>query len=292
MFRKAFTLIELLVVIAIIAILAAILFPVFAQAKAAAKKTADLSNSKQHATSVIMYSGDYDDMFPRQVYRRNNGTVWGWSTPITWREATMPYVKNGEKVYTDGTVSVKLADGGLFDTPAKPGARGSYNSNRILMPGYCWWDVPVGSWQCDSDDYGVPNGNSPQPSISQTALDAPAQIISTFTVGINPDWNASGDFMEASPYWFGGGQWPPVFTGPNSGEKFDADSNVAPTYGMPRYRYTDGLNNAYADGHAKFIKKGALHWCKYVYVKGFSSDRGELWDWMFDPGQPCAAFAR
>lgn len=61
--RKAFTLIELLVVIAIIAILAAILFPVFAQAKAAAKKTADLSNLKQLGTSTYLYANDYDDAF-------------------------------------------------------------------------------------------------------------------------------------------------------------------------------------------------------------------------------------
>jgi prepilin-type N-terminal cleavage/methylation domain-containing protein len=59
--NKAFTLIELLVVIAIIAILAAILFPVFAQAKAAAKRTADLSNLKQLGTSAFLYANDYDD---------------------------------------------------------------------------------------------------------------------------------------------------------------------------------------------------------------------------------------
>ena len=59
--RKAFTLIELLVVIAIIAILAAILFPVFAQAKAAAKKTADLSNHKQIIAGIMLYAGDNDD---------------------------------------------------------------------------------------------------------------------------------------------------------------------------------------------------------------------------------------
>jgi prepilin-type N-terminal cleavage/methylation domain-containing protein/prepilin-type processing-associated H-X9-DG protein len=62
--RRAFTLIELLVVIAIIAILAAILFPVFAQAKAAAKKSACLSNSKQNILSAMMYSSDYDDFGP------------------------------------------------------------------------------------------------------------------------------------------------------------------------------------------------------------------------------------
>ena len=62
--KKAFTLIELLVVIAIIAILAAILFPVFAQAKEAAKRTACLSNAKQIALSQKMYSGDNDDVLP------------------------------------------------------------------------------------------------------------------------------------------------------------------------------------------------------------------------------------
>lgn len=64
--KRAFTLIELLVVIAIIAILAAILFPVFAQAKTAAKKTATLSNIKQVGTAIQLYMSDYDDILPRQ----------------------------------------------------------------------------------------------------------------------------------------------------------------------------------------------------------------------------------
>ena len=63
MMRRAFTLIELLVVIAIIAILAAILFPVFAQAKLAAKKTGSLSNIKQIAIGELLYQVDYDDNF-------------------------------------------------------------------------------------------------------------------------------------------------------------------------------------------------------------------------------------
>ncbi len=63
--KKAFTLIELLVVIAIIAILAAILFPVFAQAKSAAKKAASISNQKQIGLAIIQYGADWDDMYPR-----------------------------------------------------------------------------------------------------------------------------------------------------------------------------------------------------------------------------------
>jgi prepilin-type N-terminal cleavage/methylation domain-containing protein/prepilin-type processing-associated H-X9-DG protein len=71
---RAFTLIELLVVIAIIAILAAILFPVFAQAKLAAKKTADLSNFNQIGKAIMLYAGDHDD---RTVFTdHENGHDW------------------------------------------------------------------------------------------------------------------------------------------------------------------------------------------------------------------------
>ncbi|MBZ0214106.1 MAG: prepilin-type N-terminal cleavage/methylation domain-containing protein, partial [Nitrospirae bacterium] len=62
--KRAFTLIELLVVIAIIAILAAMLFPVYAQAKTAAQKTTVISNTKQAGTAMLMYLSDNDDAFP------------------------------------------------------------------------------------------------------------------------------------------------------------------------------------------------------------------------------------
>ncbi len=103
--RKAFTLIELLVVIAIIAILAAILFPVFARAKAAAKKTACLSNLKQIGTSVMMYCNDYDGFYHKSI---STTTAYVNAVPATngfganknlraytnWPWFYGPYVKN------------------------------------------------------------------------------------------------------------------------------------------------------------------------------------------------------
>ncbi len=88
--RKAFTLIELLVVIAIIAILAAILFPVFAQAKLAAKKTVGISNSKQINLAAQMYAGDYDDSYCFAV-RAIGGGSWG---AYVWMLDLYPYTKN------------------------------------------------------------------------------------------------------------------------------------------------------------------------------------------------------
>ena len=103
--KRAFTLIELLVVIAIIAILAAILFPVFAQAKLAAKKTSDLSNLKQQGLSAIMYAGDNDDISVAQWRDAGGWVYWfagsgkdlGFMDPtegMNWSRETMPYVKS------------------------------------------------------------------------------------------------------------------------------------------------------------------------------------------------------
>lgn len=114
--RRAFTLIELLVVIAIIAILAAILFPVFAQAKEAAKKTQGLSQIKQTATGVNIYTTDNDDNFPLTIIMNAGGAWqfnllaevpanWRINVPATnerhsvyWQNSCRPYIKN-EQIY-------------------------------------------------------------------------------------------------------------------------------------------------------------------------------------------------
>ena len=108
--RKAFTLIELLVVIAIIAILAAILFPVFAQAKAAAKSTSDLSNVKQLGLGIVMYAGDADDNLPM-------GMDDPWQH--TWASESQPYVKSGN-MSGAGLGSDAASGGGSFGIYRSP----------------------------------------------------------------------------------------------------------------------------------------------------------------------------
>ena len=128
--KKAFTLIELLVVIAIIAILAAILFPVFAQAKEAAKKTQALSNVKQTGTAMNIYLADYDDTMPMAHSRRADNTHRhatihpapsgaigaGWEDPIivsqvnsVWHMAVQPYMKNWQLLNSPNQNSITLA---------------------------------------------------------------------------------------------------------------------------------------------------------------------------------------
>jgi len=105
--HRAFTLIELLVVIAIIAILAAILFPVFAQAKLAAKKTVALSNAKQVATANLIYMGDYDDSLIKSFFGFPQAPACDWGSIngvfYNWRYALNPYTAKSNGLLADPT---------------------------------------------------------------------------------------------------------------------------------------------------------------------------------------------
>jgi prepilin-type N-terminal cleavage/methylation domain-containing protein/prepilin-type processing-associated H-X9-DG protein len=119
--KRAFTLIELLVVIAIIAILAAILFPVFAQAKAAAKKTADLSNFNQIGKAIMLYANDNDD----RTMHVDHATEYGWYQPL------YPYVKSADAFRTPAyTRKAVTNDEGETEMPAT-----DYSINGLFSHG-------------------------------------------------------------------------------------------------------------------------------------------------------------
>jgi len=147
---RAFTLIELLVVIAIIAILAAILFPVFAQAKSAAKKASCLSNVKQMATAAQLYLGDYDDTYPVGSYSEPSGFAFSntlyWyfgliltsgSTAVldTKRGLLYPYEKSGQIVNCPDGRNIKPGAGGAPFTIDVSNAPLGYDKNALLVFG-------------------------------------------------------------------------------------------------------------------------------------------------------------
>lgn len=121
--KRAFTLIELLVVIAIIAILAAILFPVFAQAKLSAKQTSSLSQIKQIGTGLQIYMGDHDDStVPYLWYNRGDGVF------VSWMEMTDPYIKNTE-IYMNPAMSRTAT---TFSTACTPTAAPTVVSHYVM----------------------------------------------------------------------------------------------------------------------------------------------------------------
>ncbi|MDF2441045.1 MAG: hypothetical protein JWN98_2029 [Abditibacteriota bacterium] len=117
--RSAFTLIELLVVIAIIAILAAILFPVFAQARERARTISCMSNCKQIGTAMLMYAQDYDEGLPTWTTRYAH-TSYGPQTAETpdsfWDAKLLPYVKSGST--PTGVVGGRPVSGGVWQCPS------------------------------------------------------------------------------------------------------------------------------------------------------------------------------
>lgn len=140
--RRGFTLIELLVVIAIIAILAAILFPVFAKARQRARDSACLSNLKQLGTAVNLYAADYDDYVYPQVYNEYWSMPAGAAPPRTvsfaaqhWATVYQRYVGNSNEIFrcpfddnlkkTDqGDISYRFGD--RFPNLTEPQKRVSY----------------------------------------------------------------------------------------------------------------------------------------------------------------------
>jgi prepilin-type N-terminal cleavage/methylation domain-containing protein/prepilin-type processing-associated H-X9-DG protein len=218
---SAFTLIELLVVIAIIAILAAILFPVFAQAREKARQTACLSNQKQIGIGILAYVQDYDETLPVSNYPDPSGV-----NNTTWQFAIDPYVKaNFPETINDSTgKSLSIYFCPSFTNTAS-GARpsSSYNTNRNYFGAL---------------DINLAAANR-KPAVSIAQLDAPAQ----------------GIFLVESD---GGCAWTEGADDPTSYNALGSTlKSCTRNYITGRTRHSGGANYLLGDGHAKWFKAPA-----------------------------------
>jgi prepilin-type N-terminal cleavage/methylation domain-containing protein len=225
--RNAFTLIELLVVIAIIAILAAILFPVFAQAREKARAIACLSNCKQIGTALYMYLEDYDEKYPQEhpstsnpVVDDNNAQLEAidYGSPF---DKILPYVASKDSSKTQ-----------LYICPSDPD--------------------PHGKAALDSNGNCISNGAPPPGPLSSFLLnayylfgatlaqiDTPSQSI--YISERRSDGNATTDFCDVHYHpWLGEIEIP------------TSSTDTANPMAIESKRHQQGADYVYSDGHAKW----------------------------------------
>lgn len=267
--RQGFTLIELLVVIAIIAILAAILFPVFAQAKAAAKSATCLSNLKQLGTGEALYSADYDDMWiPSYKYwdTREQRTALGKppSRIYWWDDLEQPYLKSYE--LTICPVRSYLLD----DAASAPSARWygptgtkhkkmSYAVNDMNFF-YTWgnamelaWDYGGGTtWPADGQDVhtGFQRGN-----LSACDYDACSVNSTSVALPANTIWLQDTPEPGGNIYNEIYADWQVDWSRDSWGASATKDQ-----WGP----HNEGFNAVFGDTHAKFRKIFATKLCDYT----------------------------
>ncbi|BDI28234.1 hypothetical protein CCAX7_002850 [Capsulimonas corticalis] len=275
-----FTLIELLVVIAIIAILAAILFPVFAQAREKARQSACISNFKQIGLAILQYNQDNDESFPpSQVSTSGMGN---FTTGYDWTYVINPYVKNGQNnATTVAGRNILGYAGGVYSCPSAVhrDQQAQFVVRDDVFP--VWYDNGTGL-----------SANASGPSVTLAAIDSPAESIGIWEAGANgasamaPDGttiysNPRGSYYPMDKWaWFSGSTFVPnikdcdIASGDGGGYQ---SCNT-----MPRYRHSGTCDMLFLDGHVKSQHKGADYYSKNLYIPGLTCEQY----WNQCPGTP------
>jgi len=249
---NAFTLIELLIVIAIIALLTAILFPVYASARESARATACLSNTRQIGTAQLMYSQDYDEtILPNNIFKGNGGPH---GDPIdlqkkgSWTELIQPYLKNRQALFCpsyEESRELKAIDAADCDGDGTPGSHEtSFAPDELPVPDashyLSYYGIarhamfyPVDATSCDKTGTGLLYADYPGSGWSDDntefltlALSDVAEVARTA--------NVSDGYTVVSK----------------------DNTFVKSRYGCEgRYRHKgDGANLTFLDGHSKYVQ--------------------------------------
>ena len=244
--RTAFTLIELLVVIAIISILAAILFPVFAQAREKARQTACLSNGKQIGTAFLMYAQDYDENLVLTSFSSTPGV----GTSNSWTNKCQPYIKSRT----------------LFRCPSDQTSNWAETDDEVLnatTTGKKLTSYLLNAYMAGSAPYG-----------NLAAIKSPASVIyvSEASEAIAPrdhfhPFNWNGNLETPTPN--------PMYSAYMNGITWDNAKQQ--TVELALTRHNGGFNSVYLDGHSKWAKWSQL-W--------FQKPADGVWQGSFDPRQP------
>ncbi|MDR3708172.1 MAG: DUF1559 domain-containing protein [Capsulimonadaceae bacterium] len=242
--KNGFTLIELLVVIAIIAILAAILFPVFATAREKARQTACASNEKQIGMAMMQYAQDYDDAFPQQYW---NGTLGKWVPASNyWLGTFYPYIKSSGAFLCPDLVQPSYAY--TLSVPGvTAGVPTSYEANWYLL----------------NRSYSGTN-NVP---VIQAMIPTPANIIAIAEgPGINGGSTTLSPSSYTSTYVSTNGNYQEVYA---SGALCTATLLGQSECQREGWPHSGGANFVFCDGHVK--------WMPGTLAGTMSSANASLW---------------
>ncbi|MDX1935180.1 MAG: prepilin-type N-terminal cleavage/methylation domain-containing protein [Capsulimonadales bacterium] len=277
--RKAFTLIELLVVIAIIAILAAILFPVFAKARDKARQTTDLSNMKQIVLGAMMYVQDYDEVLPSPAFRTCGqaqfgadearpfgGPIWSRNWRV-WPEVIYPYVKNTQLFTSPNRADWPFYGFSINVNSSNDDYPQAYNATDNTGGG-----TPPGNWNDGRCSSGLPVVRPEQRSVSMAEAQTPANTIwfhnsntTVYQEGFNT-WAGmlafyqgltGADVTDANELQVDGSE--------SIGQLFLTGGSQVDNSTIIKepHRYSNGMNLGFLDGHAKWMRPSAI--------------KGEMW---------------
>jgi prepilin-type N-terminal cleavage/methylation domain-containing protein/prepilin-type processing-associated H-X9-DG protein len=225
--RKAFTLIEILVVVAIISILAAILFPVFARARENARRSSCMSNLKQMGIAMMMYVQDYDETYPRSRYAVTGAANTAGASPdgaiwvsgfIYWPQILYPYHRNRQ--------IFKCPSANVYDDVYP--ANGHYGANVLLI-------------QTDSS-----------PAVTLASVQSAATTYAIMDYGTITAWYYGAYASSGNVTYL-----------PGMGQAGGACSTISSSLtknidDCQNGRHFGGVNVAFADGHAKWLKSSEV----------------------------------